>query len=142
MKVLVDTCVWSLALRGRQGALAPDQRRLTREWEELVREGRIAMIGPIRQELLSGIRGVEDFEKTRRCLAAFDDVPLGTADYEHAARLCDVCRSRGVSGSPTGFLICSVALRLGATIFTTDADFRRYATHLPLRLHGGRREKE
>ncbi len=51
--VLVDTSVWSLALRRKPEHLSPREQLLVAEWSELVREGRVQMIGPIRQELLS-----------------------------------------------------------------------------------------
>ena len=50
MKVLVDTSVWSLALRRRNSSEEPAVEQL--RW--LIDQGRVAMIGPIRQELLSG----------------------------------------------------------------------------------------
>lgn len=53
MRVLVDTCVWSDALR-KVNFKADDP--IVKELKELIREGRVQMIGPIRQEILSGIR--------------------------------------------------------------------------------------
>jgi hypothetical protein len=56
MKVLVDTSIWSLALRRRPGDLNPNENLLVTELTELIQEGRAAIIGLIRQELLSGIK--------------------------------------------------------------------------------------
>ena len=50
MKVLVDTSIWSLAFRRRN----PVRDAYVTELERLVEEMRIQMIGPIRQEILSG----------------------------------------------------------------------------------------
>jgi hypothetical protein len=41
------------------------ERALSESLRELVREGRVQMIGPIRQELLSGIRDEQSFRKLR-----------------------------------------------------------------------------
>ncbi len=68
MNVLVDTSVWSLALRRK----APHGTSAERELVELISEGRVLMIGAIRQELLSGIRATAQFEKLRDSLRAFD----------------------------------------------------------------------
>ena len=57
MMVLVDTPVWSLALRRRPEHLSGSQPGLANALADLIREGRAQMVGPIRQELLSGIRG-------------------------------------------------------------------------------------
>lgn len=85
------------------------------------------MIGPIRQELLSGIRRSAQFELLRDRLRAFPDHPLQTEDHETAAELTNRCLGLGISGSGVDLLLCAVALRRGWTIFTTDSDFDRYA---------------
>lgn len=132
MNVLVDTSVWSLALRRRQsGDAAPLSTELTR----LVQAGRVAMIGPIRQEILSGIRERAQFERLRDHLRAFPDVEVTTADYEEAARHFTACRQKGIQGSNTDFLLCAVALRYAWPILTADGDFAQFARVLPVVLH-------
>jgi predicted nucleic acid-binding protein len=132
VKVLVDTSVWSLALRRRAGAEGPEVQEL----RSLVDEGRVAMIGPIRQELLSGIRTAASFDRLRDHLQPYSDEQLETADFERAAEHFNTCRARGVQGSNTDFLICAVAERRKLPILTTDADFSRFAVLLPITLHG------
>lgn len=133
MKVLVDTSVWSLALRrhGRLDAAAVQELRL------LIDAGRVAMIGPVRQELLSGVRTPESFATLREHLRGFADEPLVMADYERAAEHFNTCRAAGIQGSNTDFVICAVAERRALPILTTDKDFVRYAALLPIALHGG-----
>ena len=132
MKVLVDTSVWSLALRRRTRVESP----AVKELRSLVDEGRVAMIGPIRQELLSGIRTPESFERLRDHLRPYSDEVLDSADFERAAEHFNTCRALGVQGSNTDFLICAVAARRNLAILTTDGDFMRFATILPIALHG------
>jgi predicted nucleic acid-binding protein len=132
MKVLVDTSVWSLALRRRTHSAAPAVGQL--RW--LIDQGRVAMIGPIRQELLSGIRMPESFERLRDQLRPFRDESLEMDDFERAAEHFNTCRTRGIQGSNTDFLICAVAERRTMPILTTDADFTRFAAVLPITLHG------
>ena len=136
--ILVDTSIWSLALRRRHGDLNAAERRHTREWERLVREGAATLIGPIRQELLSGVRDEEAWERLCDALRPFSDLPLVTADYERAAQFFNRCRARGIAGSAIDLLICSASARYGVPIYTTDADFRRYASVLELELHAPR----
>ncbi len=65
MKVLVDTSVWSLAFRRKEtGDIA---RKLT----ELILSSLVVMIGPVRQELLSGISDEEAFVKLKDKLQAY-----------------------------------------------------------------------
>jgi hypothetical protein len=133
--VLVDTPVWSLALRRKPGALSGKEESITAALAELIREGRAQLIGMVRQEILSGIRERERFEKLRGYLRAFEEPEMGTADYEEAARMHNRCRARGIAGSSIDFLICAAAQRRGWPVFTTDADFTGYARVLPLELY-------
>jgi predicted nucleic acid-binding protein len=135
MRVILDTSVWSLALRRRAGALEAADRMVALHWRELVRDGRAALIGAVRQELLSGVQDPEQFERIRDYLRGFEDESLTPEDYEEAARFHNVCRTAGVAGSPIDFLICAAAVGRGLSVFTTDLDFQRYARHLPVRLH-------
>jgi hypothetical protein len=131
MMVLVDTCVWSLALRRRERTDDPE----VREFETLIRDGRVQLIGPIRQEILSGIARKAQFDRVRRSLAAFPDLPIEAEDHELAASYCNLCRSKGIQGSNTDSLICAVGVRHEMEIYTTDADFERFARCLPIVLH-------
>jgi predicted nucleic acid-binding protein len=138
MKVLVDTSVWSLALRRKPGDLSPLEQALANELAELIKEGRAQLIGLVRQELLSGIKTKAQFEKLRTTLRAFPDEPVNTSDYEAAAKACNDCRGKGIASSVVDMLICSLALRAKLAIFTTDADFPLYARVLPLKMHSPR----
>ncbi|MEA2561990.1 MAG: hypothetical protein QOH06_3494 [Acidobacteriota bacterium] len=131
MSVLVDTSVWSLALRRRN----PSGDGVVRELQELIREGRIHLIGPIRQEVLSGIREAAQFQALRDRLRSFPDLPLETVDHERAAEHFNLCRRHGLQGSNTDFLLCAVAERHNLAILTTDGDFAAFASHLPITLH-------
>lgn len=140
MKVLVDTTVWSLALR-RQNR-KPHEKEVVDELSELVRELRAVLIGPVRQEVLSGISNSERFDAVRQHLQAFDDLPISRGDYEEAARMFNICRGRGVQGSHIDFLICAVSIRHSAPVFTTDKDFANYSRSLDLELHKPRKTRD
>ncbi len=135
MMVLVDTPVWSLVLRRKPEHLSAHEQHLCQTLAELIREGRVQILGPIRQELLSGIREEAQFRKLRDYLRAFPEPTLEMADYEEAAHMNNRCRTQGIAGSAVDFLICAAAHRRGWTILTTDRDFQNYASVLPLRLH-------
>ena len=132
MKVLVDTAIWSVALR-RKTRFENDSIRA--ELASLVGDGRVVMIGPVRQELLSGIKERAQFDRLREHLQAFPDSPIASSDYEEAASFFNQCREKGIQGSNTDFLICAVAVRNEFSIFTTDENFTQYGTVLPIVLH-------
>jgi predicted nucleic acid-binding protein len=101
---------------------------------DLVTDGRAVMLGAIRQEVLSGIKTAPQFDALRQALAAFDDIQLHPADFERAASFFNRCRSKGVQGSNTDFLICAAAVGRDLPILTTDGDFALYQKHLPIQL--------
>jgi predicted nucleic acid-binding protein len=131
LKVLVDTSVWSHAFRRNHPIDAPEALELRR----LVKEFRATIIGPIRQEILSGIPDAKQFAHLRELMSAFNDEPLVAEDYERAAGFFNRCRTKGIQGSHVDFLICSVAASRGRPIFSTDKDFASYAKVLPIKLH-------
>lgn len=139
MNVLIDTSVWSLALRRKNESLSTNERFLVAELSELIREGRARMIGLVRQELLSGIKATEQYEKLRLHLRSFPDEVVDTSDYEEAAKAGNRCRAKGVVVSIVDILLCAVANKRLWTIFTTDPDFSNYAKVLPLRIHAPRK---
>jgi predicted nucleic acid-binding protein len=131
MKVIVDTSVWSLALRrDKHDSTAPVQ-----ELRHIIHDHRVQMIGPIRQEILSGIRSESQFKKLRKHLESFPDLPILTEDYVTAAQFFNRCRSKGIQGSNTDFLICAVAFRNKFSIYTTDKDFELFSKHMQIILH-------
>jgi len=134
VKILIDTSIWSLALR-RSGALSRKDQSLVQELTELIGEVRVAMIGPIRQELLSGVTIKSQFDALKEKLLAFEDIPLTREDYERAAEFYNTCRKSGIQGSQIDFLICAVAAGREIPIFTTNNDFLLYAKYLTISIH-------
>ena len=139
MNVLVDTSVWSLALRRAERNLSASETAVVSELAALIDEGGAKIIGLVRQELLSGIKNSKQFESLREILAAFPDEPADSKDYERAALFSNKCRSQGVSVSVSDMLICSIAESRGWPIFSTDSDFKRYARILSIKLHTPRK---
>ena len=131
MKVIIDTCIWSLALRRKKN----NPNGHVKELGELIKEVRVQLIGPVRQEILSGVKSKEQFEALQRHLAAFIDLPLSTGDYELAAEYYNMTREKGIQGSNTDFLLCAVSARQGMPIFTTDQDFFHFQKIIPIKLH-------
>jgi predicted nucleic acid-binding protein len=129
MKVLVDTCIWSQVLRHKN----PDQE-LGAKLKDLIDDGRVSIIGPIRQELLSGISNATQFNKLKKVLSTFTDIPLRTEHFEKAAEFSNICRNKGIQGSTIDFLICAVAYLDKLVIYTTDKDFKSYKKYLPIKL--------
>jgi len=131
LKVLVDTCIWSHALRSKK----PEFEAQVKSLETLIADQRVLIIGAIRQEVLSGYSDMTKFETLKAKLNYFENTPLLDDDYITAARFYNLCRQKGVQGSHIDLLICAVAVRLNISIFTSDNDFGFYQQHLPIKLY-------
>lgn len=131
MKVIVDTCIWSLALRRDQIT----QALTVEELRKLIFDQKVQMIGPIRQELLSGIKSQKQFKTLKSYLSAFPDLLINTEDYELAAEFYTTNRKKGIQGSNTDFLICALSYHNQMPIFTIDKDFNIFAKNIPITLY-------
>lgn len=131
MKIIIDTCVWSLALRRNES----QENEYVQELKELIKEVRAQLIGPVRQELLSGIKSKKQFSLLKDHLRAFEETKITTEDYELAAEYFNTARKKGIQGSNTDFLICAISKRCEMPILTTDKDFISFKTILPIEIH-------
>ena len=120
--VLIDTNVWSTYLRRN----APEDAPLRANVELLVREGRVVFIGPIRQEILTGIKDVKKFNLLKTYLSPFEDEVIHTHEYELAAKISNDCISKGIAISSIDAIITASVFQKDWEIYTKDKDFDRY----------------
>lgn len=132
--ILLDTSVLSRVFRRKRPG--PAERRLGQAFKELMaRDVPVGLPGIVLQEVLSGIRSDRQFENLRsRLLAAFTVVPAGPADHVEAARLKNVCLTKGLNVSGIDCLIAACAIAGRHALFTLDEDFHAIAKHAPLEL--------
>lgn len=131
MNLLVDTSVWSLALR-RSPPADTDAVRLLQGCLE--RGDLVVSTGLILQELLQGFHGPA---ARRSIIRRFSLLPLVTpdlTDHIEAAALRNSCRRKGVQVGTIDALIARLCIRHELSLLTTDRDFRAMARHCPLAL--------
>jgi len=131
VNVLVDTSVWSLALRRDVPADVPETRTLTRCLE---RQDVLFTTGIIVQELLQGFRGPKHRE---RLIEHFSSLPLivpDLEDYIAAAELQSTCRRKGIQIGTIDALLAQLAIGHDLQFLTGDRDFTRISRHAPLRV--------
>ena len=131
MRVLVDTSVWSLALR-RDGTAG--RAEVDRLHEHISRGDTVCLTGAILQEVLQGFHGAARTLKLERELEPFPLLELGREDYVFAARIRNTCRSQGVQVGTVDAQIAAAALRHQVPLLTADQDFARIAGRFPLKL--------
>ena len=129
MRVLVDTSVWSVALRpGRRHPAAGKLRH------HIVTGSQVFLLGVILQEVLQGIRDPAECAAVYQDLAAFECLMLSCEDYREAAQLYRTCRAAGLSVGTVDVQIATAAIRHGCQLQSLDEDFRRMAEHCDLEL--------
>ena len=129
--ILCDTSVLSHFFRRSSGADSVVMEEVNR----LIESDQVALLGIVRQELLSGIKYIQHFERIQSATRALTIYLAEETDHIMAARFFNSCREKGVQGSPIDFLIAAMAVRLKFKIYTTDPDFTHYETIIPIELH-------
>jgi len=132
MRVLVDMSIWSLALRKKEKT--EQEQKIVSYLVELIRDLDVIMIGPVRQEILSGIHEKNRFIELRTKIAIFEDFKIETIDYELAAQFYNECRKNGIQGSHIDYLICAIASNNDMSILTMDKDFYNYQKYIGIRI--------
>ncbi len=138
MKILIDTSLWSIGFRRKDSDLNRKESLCLDELKELLNEVRTIIIGPIRQEILSGISDPKQYELLKRKLSILKDSIITTDDYELASEFFNFCRKKGVQGSHIDFIICAFAVNNNYPIFTLDKDFIQYEKYCNVLLHKSR----
>ena len=130
MNVVVDTSVWSLALRKD----APPDNVRTETLKNLLNQGRVFLVGIVLQEILQGIHSLERFEDIKTQMDALPLLDLDRDDYLEAARIWNLCRAEGVQASTTDCQITAACIRHNCALLTADQDFEHIAQHCALQL--------
>ena len=126
--ILVDTSAWIEFLRntGSRACGLVDEV-LTQE---------VAICDAVRMEVLAGARDEAHLRSLQRLLARAAVVPTRATDYDDAAALYRRCRREGETVRKLiDCLIASVAIRAGAPVLHSDADFDVLARHTELRVY-------
>ena len=131
--ILLDTSVLSLAFRRRRAREAEPQvsvalRRLVAE------DAPMGVPGIVLQELLSGVRTLQEFDRLKGIMDGFPLVIARREDHLTAARIANACARKGVPTSTVDSLIVALAVSRKAALFTIDKDFARMAPHCGLIL--------
>lgn len=130
MTVLVDTSVWSLALRRDHPPNSPAVAKLTRALESDL----VVTTGLIVQELLQGFLPGSTQTEIRLRFGALAAVQPTRDDHIAAAGLRNSCRRAGVQLGTIDALIAQLCITHDLELLSTDRDFELAARHCSLRL--------
>ena len=133
MSLLVDTSVWSLALRRDAELQTPEVVALR---NALLGADQVFSTGLVLQELLQGFAGPKAFDSIVERFTALAFVKPDRQDYIDAAQVRNTCRRNGVQIGTIEALLIQLSRRHELQILTTDNDFRSASLHIEFRLWG------
>lgn len=131
MTLLVDTSVWSLALRRDAEATEPEVHHLE---DALLGSEVVVTTGLVLQELLQGFSGPKAQAQIIERFAALPLLQPDRDDHVSAAALRNTCRQAGVQIGTIDALLAQLCVRHELTLLTTDRDFTHAAKHCALRV--------
>ena len=137
MKFLIDTSVWSEALRRKNNTISSSETILARLIND---ENEIILTGIILQEILSSITNHKLFNEIKSILSEFPYIEASKEDYIFAAELRNISKSKGITAGSFDFLIASISIQNNLTLVTTDKDFSHIAKHCDLKLYNMEKE--
>lgn len=114
--VLVDTCLW-VSFFNRPSS---DVKRVI---DELLDEGRVALIGPIVTEILLGFRRDAEADWVASELRGVELIELNWIDWREAARLGRQLAAKGHTLPLSDLVLCAVATRRNLAVYSTDPHF-------------------
>ena len=131
MNFLVDTSVWSLALRRDE---AGAEREVARLREALFARESIYTTGLILQELLQGFRGPRQRDAILHRFSALPTITPDRDDHVEAAEVRNRCRRNVVQLGTVDALLAQLAIRHALVLLSTDKDFHHAASQVPLKV--------
>ena len=128
--LLVDTTVWSLALRRD----APEPGVLVDRLSLALHEGDVATTGLVAQELLQGFHGPTQAPVVLDIIRSAAWLIPTLDDHVEAAAIRNRCRRQGVQVTTVDALLAALSIRRGIELLTADQDFTHIARLTDLRV--------
>ncbi|MBU6502001.1 MAG: PIN domain-containing protein [Burkholderiales bacterium] len=135
MSLLVDTSVWSLALRRDVSQPAPEVAALR---NALQGADQVFITGLVLQELLQGFTGPKARDQLVERLAALAFLQPDRDDHIEAAGVRNICRRHGVQIGTIDALLIQLSRRHDLVLLSTDKDFQFAAKHVEFQLWAAR----
>ncbi|MBM9501233.1 PIN domain-containing protein [Leptospira sp. 201903071] len=122
MKLLVDTSVWSEALRRKGRTLKSAETFL---YQIIQNEDDIFVTGIILQEILTGIKEPKIFTEIEEQFRYFNFISPSEKDHIEAAKLRNSLSKKGITLATIDALIAQIAITHNLILATYDTDFLR-----------------
>jgi predicted nucleic acid-binding protein len=128
--VLIDSSVWIQYFK--QGASSLDRAHLN----QLLAEDRVAMCGPIKAEVLSGIPSVQDFHKLSNWLGSLPYLTVpDEIIWNRIAESRFKLARKGIQQKLIDLLIAWTAHYHNVSVWSLDKDFSKLAGEISFKIH-------
>lgn len=131
MKVIIDTSIWSLALRRHTDIQNTEVEVLKKM---IIGGESIFLLGIILQEILQGIKRPQDFIRLKEYLDPFPLIEIAREHYIKAAELMNHLSRNGIQVSTIDSLIATTAIINDCHLYTNDRDFYHISRYSKLKL--------
>jgi predicted nucleic acid-binding protein len=131
--LLVDTSVWSLALRRDRSV---ESREIVALRDALDGADSVVTTGLVLQELLQGFDGPKAKEAIIERFGALALIQPDRQDHMGAAEVRNVCRRNGVQVGTIDALLIQLCGRYELTLLSADKDVAHAAPYVPFKLWG------
>jgi len=131
--LLVDTSVWSLALR-RDGPT--ESKEVVALREALDGADSVVTTGLVLQELLQGFSGPRDKDAIVERFGALPLIQPDRQDHIAAAEVRNLCLRNGVQVGTIDALLIQLCGRYELALLSVDKDFINAAPYVPFKLWG------
>ena len=131
MKFLVDTSVWSEALRRKKQSIKSENTFI---FQLINNDETIILTGIILQEILTGIKTNKQFQNIQSILRDFNFIEPGIEDYIFAAELKNILMTKGIHAGSIDFLIASIAIKNDLFLASFDHDFDNISKYCNLNV--------
>ena len=136
--LLVDTSVWSLALRRDVVATEAEVEALK---ASLLGDEVVVTTGIVLQELLQGFSGPKSRQQIVERFTSLALIQPDREDHIEAAGIRNTCRKAGVQIGTVDALIAQICVRHDLVLLSTDKDFLYAAQHCKLQVWPSRAVK-
>jgi len=117
-KIIADTSVWIEFFRDRESPISVHLKNL-------LRSGRVALVGMVLAEILQGVRNPREARLVRRSMELLPFIEIGKNAWRQAGEISAGLRRKGLTIPLSDIIIASAALTEGHEIFTIDPHFEK-----------------
>ncbi len=126
--VLVDTSVWIKYFKQGNSIEAI-------HLDHLIVEDSLVVCDPIKAEILSGVKSIEDYKKVLNWLEGFNNLSLPLDIWQRASHARFNLARKGIQQSLIDLIIALTAYEYGVPVWSLDNDFKSITEVVSIKIY-------